>query len=115
MLAAETTVGLALLLQPGKITLVVSTTLGLVIRTMGTTDPRPFLPLKPQPAHVPLQRLGVFLVAARRVRVLDAQEKRGVGAARQQVIEQGRADIAEVQEARGAGGKAGLGGGGVHG
>ena len=76
---------------------------------------RALVPRQPQPAQI-LEQAGQGLgPAALTVAVLDAQQETATGMARPQGIEQGRAGVAQVHRAGGAGREAGAGGTRAHG
>src|SRR5258705_6866154 len=75
---------------------------GLAVRTAGTADIRPLVPLQPKPAQILEDALLEFLLGPLRIGVLDAQDERAVVAAREQPVEQRGARVADVQLAGGA-------------
>ena len=61
------------------------------------------VPLDPEPPERPLDLLRRLRHLARRVRVLDPQQALAAAAAREQPVEEERADAADVEEPRGRG------------
>src|SRR5688572_11848110 len=76
--------------------------LGRPVRTNGTADLWTFIPVEAEPAQIfENRRVGVGC-GALNVGVFDTQDERAVLPAREQPVEQRRADIADVQMAGGA-------------
>src|SRR5690348_15083495 len=80
--------------------------LALPIRAIGATDVRALVPVHAEPAQVLENPFLRPRDDARRVEVLDAHHERAVGGAGAQPGDDGRADVAEVELAGGAGGVA---------
>src|SRR3989344_74592 len=97
MLGTETGIGQVLLLQPREVAFIDIAAFRLGIGAMRATNPRTLVPAKPHPAQVFRERGRVLFVAAHGIGILEAQQEHTAVAARQQPVEQRRADIAEMQ------------------
>ena len=78
----------------------------LAIAVVRAADVRAFVPVDSEPAQVGEQFVHARIVRARLVRILDAQDEAAARLAGRQEVEQRRARVAQVQQARGARGKA---------
>src|SRR5690606_24925616 len=79
--------------------------LALVIRLMRTADLRPLVPVDPQPAKPPEDRLQRFGDIPLSIGVIDAQHKTAAALPRQQPVEKRGANPADMQVAGRARGK----------
>ena len=90
--------------------LVAGRALRLEVRGMRPADPRPFVPIDPQPLEPREDRLERFLDIPLRVGVVDAEDERPAMPPRVQPVEQRRADAADVEITGRARSKAGADG-----
>ncbi len=112
--AAEARIGPLLRFEPRQERRVDPTPLRLAVGAAGSAATRALVPLETKPAQVVLEARHMRLGSSRGVRILDAQQESPAQPPRQQQVEQRRAHVAQVQLARGARGKTGYDGGGVH-
>ena len=93
--------------------LVAGRALRLEVRGVRPADPRPLVPIDPQPLQAREDRLEGLLDIPLGVGVVDAEDERPAMSPREQPVEQRRADAADVEIPGRAGGEAGANGHGA--